>query len=140
MSFLLTAENPAGALSINESTGELTVLNTSLFDFETRQQLTATYAVTDQESGFNQANIIINLTDVSEGEDNDGNGNTNTRQLSRLLIGDAAQLDTRYRFIYDNQDRISSLFEEEDDNGDGNFVEDIFEIRIAYSAQNPNAF
>ncbi|WP_291869354.1 DUF1566 domain-containing protein [Maribacter sp.] len=61
--FSITAQTPAGALNIDVSTGELTVADATLFDFETTPILTATISVSDAE---NPATATINLTNVNE--------------------------------------------------------------------------
>ncbi len=63
LSFSITSQTPAGALSINPSTGELMVANATLFDFETNPVITATISV---ENGVNTATVTINLNDVAE--------------------------------------------------------------------------
>ncbi len=63
LSFSITSQTPAGALSINPSTGELTVANATLFDFETNPVIAATISVVD---GVNTATVTINLNDVAE--------------------------------------------------------------------------
>lgn len=62
-SFSITSQTPTGALSINSSTGELTVSNAVLFDFETNPIITATIAVVGAE---NTATVTIGLNDLNE--------------------------------------------------------------------------
>lgn len=63
LSFSITSQTPAGALSIDESTGELTVADATLFDFETNPVITATISVVD---ATDPATVTINLNDVVE--------------------------------------------------------------------------
>ncbi len=42
LSYQLTDQTPAGAMTNNAATGELTVADSSLFDFELNETLTAT--------------------------------------------------------------------------------------------------
>ncbi len=63
--FTLQTATPVGALALDVNTGELTVANVGLFDFEFFPQITATVAMT---SGPLQttANVIITIKDVDE--------------------------------------------------------------------------
>ncbi|PCE66055.1 hypothetical protein B7P33_01775 [Sediminicola luteus] len=63
--FSISTQSPAGAITIDAATGELTVADANLFDFETNPVITATISV---ESGVDTANITatITLNDVSE--------------------------------------------------------------------------
>ncbi|MEO9894683.1 hypothetical protein [Aurantibacter sp.] len=63
LSFSITSQTPAGALNIDATTGELTVVDPNLFDFETNPVITATIAVDDAE---NPATVTINLNDIDE--------------------------------------------------------------------------
>ncbi len=62
-SFSLDMQTPSGALAIDQNTGELTVADATLFDFETNPVITGTVAVVD---GINTATVTINLSDVVE--------------------------------------------------------------------------
>ncbi len=62
-SFSITSQAPSGALSINSSTGELTVANAGLFDFETNPEITATISVSGTD---NTGTVTINLNDLDE--------------------------------------------------------------------------
>jgi len=64
-SFSLTSESPAGAFSVNPVSGELTVADASLFDFETNPELTGTFTATNGAAS-DVANITVNLNDVNE--------------------------------------------------------------------------
>jgi hypothetical protein len=65
LTFSIQEQTPNNAIEIDSSTGEITVLNGSLFDFETNPTITGIVKV---ENGniFNTANITINLNDVNE--------------------------------------------------------------------------
>lgn len=65
VSFAITSQSVAGAIAINASTGELTVANASLFDFETQSTLTAVVRASSGGS-TDDATITITLTDVDE--------------------------------------------------------------------------
>ncbi len=65
LSYNLKAENPEGAISIDAKTGKITVKDHILFDYETRTKITATLLIKNG-SVSKEANIIINLKDVSE--------------------------------------------------------------------------
>ena len=65
VSFAITSQSLAGAIAINASTGELTVANASLFDFETQSTLTAVVRASSGGS-TDDATITITLTDVDE--------------------------------------------------------------------------
>lgn len=60
LSFSLIEQNPTDALSINETTGELRVRNSAIFDFETHPEITAIAKVTNEDV-FKNATISIIL-------------------------------------------------------------------------------
>jgi len=65
LTYAITEQNPAGAMAINASTGEVTVADTAMFDFETYTELEATASATAE--GVNRtAEILIKLTDVDD--------------------------------------------------------------------------
>ena len=66
LTFALSAESPAGAFAINAGTREITVLDSSLFDFERNPVLTATVTA-ENETVSQTATITVNLTNVDEG-------------------------------------------------------------------------
>ena len=65
LQYSLTSQSVAGALAINATSGEVTVADATLFDFETVQSLTANIRIT---SGSVSEDVIvtITLTDVDE--------------------------------------------------------------------------
>ncbi len=67
VSYAITAESPAGAMAVSQS-GELSVLDSALFDFEINPTLTATVTVTAGEL-TETSSVTVTLTDVDEGGD-----------------------------------------------------------------------
>lgn len=65
LSYSITTQTPTGALTINAATGELTVANTTLFNFEINPVITATIAVNNSGTVKNLT-ATINVTDVNE--------------------------------------------------------------------------
>ena len=63
LTYNITSQTPNSALQINGNTGELTVADASLFDFETNPTITATVSATGAE---NTAMVTINLNNVIE--------------------------------------------------------------------------
>lgn len=63
LTYSITAQSPNGALNINANTGELTVANPTLFDFETNPTITATVSV-DNAGTVQTAAVTISLNDV----------------------------------------------------------------------------
>lgn len=61
--FMITSQSPTGALNVDSSTGELTVADASLFDYETNPTLTATVSIMDAQ---NPVTVTVNLNNVSE--------------------------------------------------------------------------
>jgi uncharacterized protein YggU (UPF0235/DUF167 family) len=61
--FSITSQTPSGALSIDSNTGEVTVANATLFDFETNPAITATVTVDD---AVNPATVTVNLNNLDE--------------------------------------------------------------------------
>nr|WP_321413389.1 hypothetical protein [uncultured Allomuricauda sp.] len=65
LSFSITSQTPMGAITINDVTGELSVTDPTLFDFETNPVITAEISVTDGAEATT-ATATINLNDVDE--------------------------------------------------------------------------
>ena len=65
IAFSLTDQNPAGAMSIDGTSGNITVANPALFDFETNPTITAKVVAT-AEGQSESANLTITLSDVDE--------------------------------------------------------------------------
>jgi hypothetical protein len=63
LTYSIATQTPAGALSINASTGELTVLDEMLFDFEANPTITATITAT---GASNLATVTVNINDKHE--------------------------------------------------------------------------
>ncbi len=63
LTFSITAQTPTGVLSIDSNTGQLTVADATLFDFETNPVITATVAADEAQ---NTASVIINLNNINE--------------------------------------------------------------------------
>ena len=61
LAFSITSQTPTGALNINSSTGELTVADATLFDFETNPTITATVEV---DGATNTASVTVNLNNI----------------------------------------------------------------------------
>lgn len=98
-SFSITTQTPTGALAIDAATGQLSVANHLLFDYETRTSITATVSVQSQ-SEIKTASVTITINNVVftepanlaakylfDGNTNDGSGNaytiiTNTATLT----------------------------------------------------------
>ncbi|MEO9967822.1 MAG: hypothetical protein ABJF11_18665 [Reichenbachiella sp.] len=66
--FAISSEDPAGAMSIDATSGELVVLDSAHFDFEVNPSLTATISATSGEISAS-ADVTITLTDVDETEE-----------------------------------------------------------------------
>ena len=67
LSFSFTNQSPANAMAVDEETGQLTVADESLFDFETNPSLTGTVSITN---GINVTGVSVTITlnDVREFE------------------------------------------------------------------------
>ncbi len=65
VTFSITEQDPAGALSINATTGELEVADAMLFDFESNPTITGTVKVSNG-SVFENALVTITLNDLNE--------------------------------------------------------------------------
>ena len=63
LTFSIVSQIPAGALEIDATTGELTVLDAGLFDFETNSTVTA---IVSASGASNNATITIDLVDKPE--------------------------------------------------------------------------
>ena len=65
VTYAITSQSVAGAIAINASNGQITVADSSLFDFETVTSLTAVVRVS-AGAVTKDANVTITLTDVDE--------------------------------------------------------------------------
>lgn len=65
LTYTITFQNPAGAFSINQSTGELSVADETLFDFETNPNMLATISVSNGTQTVS-ANAFVELNDLNE--------------------------------------------------------------------------
>ncbi|WP_165869253.1 hypothetical protein [Maribacter algicola] len=65
LTYTITFQNPAGAFAINQSTGELSVADETLFDFETNPNMLATISVSNGIQMVS-ANAMVSLNDVNE--------------------------------------------------------------------------
>ncbi|MCB4807166.1 cadherin repeat domain-containing protein [Tamlana sp. 62-3] len=65
LSFSITSQIPSGALSVNPSTGALSVADASLFDFETNPIISAEVTIIDV-SNTETASVTINLNDLDD--------------------------------------------------------------------------
>ena len=63
LNFSITSQSPVDALQINATTGELSVADETLFDFETNPTITATVAL---DTAVNTASVTIDLNDLHE--------------------------------------------------------------------------
>lgn len=63
--FSINSQTPAGALNIDPNTGELTVADATLFDFETNPTIDAIIYVTNSVT-TEDADITINLSNINE--------------------------------------------------------------------------
>ena len=63
--FSIVSQSIAGAISISSNSGDIAVANPSLFDFEIRQQITATVRV-NVGSVSEEVSVTININDVDE--------------------------------------------------------------------------
>ncbi|MBU2937918.1 cadherin repeat domain-containing protein [Lacinutrix sp. C3R15] len=65
LNYVISTQTPNGALSINPSTGELSVANSTLFDFETNPSITASVTVSDDLSSATSS-VTVNVSDVKD--------------------------------------------------------------------------
>lgn len=65
-SFAITGGNTGGTFAINATTGQITVANNTLLDFETQSTFNLTVTVTDSANATGTANITIQLTNVDD--------------------------------------------------------------------------
>lgn len=99
LTYAITFQNPAGAFNINASTGELTVANAALFNFETQPNMVATVSVANAINTVS-VNATVSVNDVNEiGEFKhggvifwlDGNGGGLVCNVTDLNAGAAIQ-------------------------------------------------
>lgn len=66
VTYLILSQSVAGALNVNSVTGEITVANTALFDFELQTTLTAVVQITGGGGVTSQITVTVNLNDIDE--------------------------------------------------------------------------
>jgi hypothetical protein len=66
LTFAVTGGNPNSIVALNTSTGEITVNDTTLLDFETTPSFTVTVSVNDGTNPVEVSTIIINVVDENE--------------------------------------------------------------------------
>lgn len=66
VAFAIKSQTPEGAMSINASSGELSVADSALFDFETNPSLTAVVEVSIEGADSKEVDVTITLTDIDE--------------------------------------------------------------------------
>jgi len=65
LNYSITSQTPNGALAINGTTGELSIANNALFDYETNPTIQATVSVSD-DTDTATAMATINLTNIKD--------------------------------------------------------------------------
>ena len=63
LTFSIVSQSPSGALEIDATTGELTVLDAGVYDFETNPTITA---VISSSEAVNTENVTVKLVNVNE--------------------------------------------------------------------------
>ncbi|RDY61969.1 cadherin repeat domain-containing protein [Flagellimonas nanhaiensis] len=117
--FSIASQTPLGALSIDSASGELTIANASLFNFEANSTITATVTV---DNATNSSAVIINLNDLFESS---VPGNTNTEFVvgqdayvthkAYLLVDDATmdgEYDRAFTFVFTDGDIVEDVTDE----------------------------
>lgn len=66
LSFTIVSGNNAGGFALNSGTGDLTVADESIMDFETTQSFSLRVEVRDGNGGSAQASITVNLNDLDD--------------------------------------------------------------------------
>jgi VCBS repeat-containing protein len=64
--YAILSGNSSGTFAINPATGQITIANNALLDFETNPTLTLIIKVTDSSNAVGTANITVNLTNVDD--------------------------------------------------------------------------
>lgn len=112
-SFNIVSQIPAGALTINPNSGELSVADATLFDFESNPEITAIISVSNSGNA-KTTSIAISLNDLAEPV---VPGNTDTEFVigaeafvthkAYLLLDDAAgNFEREFSFVFTDGDLI----------------------------------
>ena len=95
LTFTVTSQTPANAIEINSSTGEITVLDETLFDFETNPVISGIIKV--ENSGVSDnANFTITLNDVNE------NTTTSLKSVTIKRFDNNDNLKHSVKYIFQN--------------------------------------
>lgn len=119
MNFSITSQTPLGALGIDPNSGELTVVDALLFDFEATQMITATVIA---DNAANSSSVTIHLNDLFEPS---VPGNTTTEFVigtdayvtpkAYLLVDEAAtdgEYDRAFTFVFTDGEIIEDATDE----------------------------
>ncbi|MGD8957408.1 MAG: cadherin domain-containing protein, partial [Chromatiaceae bacterium] len=95
LSYAITGGNNDGAFAIDATTGQITVADGTLLDFETTPSFTLTVAAIDPQGAYGSATITVNLNDV------------NTPPVNNLPAAQSTDEDTTLTFSVANGNPIS---------------------------------
>ena len=76
LTYAITGGNTGGAFAIDASTGQITVADSALLDFETTPSFSLTVAAIDPQGAYDTATITIDLNNLDEAGVNDAPENT----------------------------------------------------------------
>ena len=107
LTWTITGGNASGAFAIDPATGQITVANSTVLDFDTTPSFLLEVTVTDEGTLFDTADVTINLTNVNEAPvvnnitftiaENRAPGRTSAGGGQRSGRGDDADLDDHGR-------------------------------------------
>ncbi|MFH6602345.1 cadherin repeat domain-containing protein [Maribacter algicola] len=117
--FSISSQSPAGALGIDATTGELTIADASIFDFEANPMITASVTA---DNAANPAIVTIDLNDLFEST-TPGNSNTEfvigsdayVTPKAYLLVDDASidmEYDREFTFVFTDGDIVEDASNE----------------------------
>ena len=89
LTYAITAGNIGGAFAIDASTGEITVANSVVLDFETTPTFNLTVAAIDAEGAYDTAAVTIDLNNVNEAPVNTVPGAQTTDEDTSLTFSTA---------------------------------------------------
>jgi len=128
LSFSITSQTPSGAMSINPSTGELTVANTSLFDFETNPIINVSVSIIDAANSAT-ATVAINLNDL---DDIESFLSTSKADYISASAGDWIEVtETEYNMLATSLNQVSKVVMDDTDYNTGPTGETFVDATVA---------
>jgi hypothetical protein len=86
LSYAIIGGNTGSAFTINATTGQITVANSTVLDYETTPNFNLTVAAIDDSGAYDAATVTVNLNDINDAPVLDAIGNQSVDELATLTF------------------------------------------------------